>query len=425
MTILGRLVASIENVTNGNILIPHPTAVGNCAEQIYYGLLKARREGRRLLIGIQYPLPYPLRIRLTNRALLAVASDYRRAPANGRGHVLFNVAITFYGGLARLCNHLLLRLSGKRVSDIDFYPMIGHTTLWQPDEKTTDFSWRTVESYNWTEQIQQPLPVYLPPALKTAAADMRSRLGLPDDAWFACLHVRESGFHNDPESAERNASIANYVGVISAITGRGGWIVRMGDPSMTRLSPMPNVIDYPFRPEKSDLMDIYLISKCAVYIGMQSGIFDVAMLFQRPIILTNMVSWLYPYPQRPRDLGICKHVHSHSKGRRLSVREWMLESLDAQSFVGRINDDYRFEENSTDELTDLVEEFLEPERAEPTAAQRELAELRLAQGKRILDDRIIRDDDFSDIHQRYRLASRLESARGRIGRSFLERQWID
>jgi len=50
------------------------------------------------------------------------------------------------------------------------------------------------------------------------------------------------------------------------------------------------------------------------------------------MVMTNMASWFYPFPHRQGDIGVLKHVYSRSRGRFLSVREWMMESLQATSF---------------------------------------------------------------------------------------------
>ena len=104
--------------------------------------------------------------------------------------------------------------------------------------------------------------------------------------------MRESGFRNDAGRREyRNATIGNYVKAFERITERGGWVSRMGDATMTKLPEMERVIDYAFTKYKSDLMDLFLIKKCRFFIGCQSGILDIASLFQKPTLIINMYNW--------------------------------------------------------------------------------------------------------------------------------------
>src|SRR5262249_51961531 len=58
--------------------------------------------------------------------------------------------------------------------------------------------------------------------------------GIPDDAWFVALHVREAGSKPDYADLHRvlNADVMDYLPAIAEITQRGGWVIRMGDPSM-------------------------------------------------------------------------------------------------------------------------------------------------------------------------------------------------
>jgi putative glycosyltransferase (TIGR04372 family) len=222
---------------------------------------------------------------------------------------------------------------------------------------------------------------------------------------------------------ERNANILNYSGAIEEVTSRGGWVVRMGDSTMTRLPPMERVIDYPFTLSKSYAMDLYLISECRAYIGMQSGIYSIAFMFQRPMILANMASWFYPFPHMQGDIGVLKHVYSKSRKRFLSVREWMSEGLHATSFR-ELDEDFVLYENDAEELKAAVKEFFDRDgNVEPTPLQREYNELRISRGREILSKPIRPQDGIRDQQQRYRLASQFEPAIGLISEHYLRRNW--
>ena len=61
------------------IQTPWVGAIGNCAEEIYYGLLRARRENKKVLFLFPHDLDNILRFskRGINRELLNVECDYR------------------------------------------------------------------------------------------------------------------------------------------------------------------------------------------------------------------------------------------------------------------------------------------------------------------------------------------------------------
>ena len=84
-----------------------------------------------------------------------------------------------------------------------------------------------------------------------------------------------------------DANINNYFDAIEAITSIGGWVIRMGDNSMSKLPKMTRVIDYANSSIKNNRTDIILCSKCKFFIGTSSGLYTVAKAFGRPILQTN------------------------------------------------------------------------------------------------------------------------------------------
>jgi len=137
-----------------------------------------------------------------------------------------------------------------------------------------------------------------PPLLKlrhdhrAKGRDALKAMGVPADAWFACLHVRESGFlrpHEAEIHAFRDADIETYLPAVEAITAAGGWVLRLGDPSMQALPPMAHVIDYAHHGLRSDWMDVFLLGAARFVLGTTSGPTPVAATFGTPVIMTNMV----------------------------------------------------------------------------------------------------------------------------------------
>jgi putative glycosyltransferase (TIGR04372 family) len=431
-SLLYKLCRWVGRWTGTIILTPHLAAVGNCAEDVYFGLVKARREGKKLIILWPYELPWRLKFRLTNVEVVNVESEYRAIAHDSLMTIAGRIILTVYFAVFRTLSLLRWLLVGVHLNNVYRIPIIGESTLWQPDG-VSGFSWDVVESCDWKTQLATRLPVHIAESKRAIAERQREQLGLPADAWFVCLHVRESGFHKD-EYVYRNANILNYLGAIEEITNRGGWVIRMGDSSMTRLPRLRQVIDYPFTEVKSPLMDVYLISQCRLYIGMSSGIYDVARLFQRPIILANMNNWMWPFPQLACDLGILKHVYSKSKKRFLSVREWVAEPWAAVSHAHNLGDDYVFYENTTDELRAIVNEYFDRNQQwKPTQLQRQFNELRALRGRELLSTKMYQGEDVAlyyrknvedyDSVERYRLASRLESVAGVLGAEFLQQNW--
>jgi putative glycosyltransferase (TIGR04372 family) len=429
MTMLYRLCDWIGKVTRTIVLTPHPTAVGNCAEHIYYGLLKARRERKKLIILFPYEWPWRAgrfrwRFRRTNIELVSVESEYRALSLDSPLCIAGSALIAGYFAFFRTLSLVRRLLFGRYLSEFHTRPLIGTTTLWQPEERMPGFSWDVIDKYDWRKQLEEPLKVSIGKQKRLIAERQRVRMGLPEDAWFVCLHVREGGFHNDYTEPQRNANIINYIGAMGEVVSRGGWVVRMGDATMTKLPVMERVIDYPFSEAKSALMDMYLISECRAYIGMASGIFEVAVLFRRPIIATNMPHWLIPTSHKC-GISLFKHIYSRSRKKFLSVREWLAEPFEANAIFSR-SDDYVYYDNDPEELRAVVKEFFDrDDNWEPTPLQRQFNELRVCSGRKLLSGPITSGDAVYDIHQRYRFAARLDSAAGVVGAEFLQKNWED
>jgi len=194
------------------------------------------------------------------------------------------------------------------------------------------------------------------------ARPVLERLGLPPGAWFVCMHVREAGFHQSWHKfhpGTRNADVATYLDAVAAVTARGGYVVRMGDPSMNPLLGVPGLIDYAHSLDKSEFMDVYLCGACRFFIGTNSGLGLVPPVFGVPCALTNWSPLGLPnwYPQ---DVFIPKLCYSEPLGRLLRFDEMLNTRAGWEQF------DWYFErerirvlDNSPEDLRDLVVELLE------------------------------------------------------------------
>jgi putative glycosyltransferase (TIGR04372 family) len=429
--IIDWVVDYVSNRKNCPLVLVSPLVytVGNSAEEIYYGLLKARREGKKLYILRPYNIEWLLKYRLTNRELFRIESDYCCSLNGSRWEKLIRFGLTVAYIPFRVFNLLLRKYSGKSLNESYSFPRIGIMTLWQPKRRMKKFSKQVVDSFNWAEQFNRHLPVRLPKESLIKAGKIRAKMGIGKEDWFVCLHVREAGFHGDFGRREwRNATISNYISAIKAITDAGGWVIRMGDNTMAPLPQMDHVIDYPFSQFKSDLLDIYLMSECKFCVGSHSGFLEVARLFQKPEVVPNMTLWAHGYPYRRGDLGIMKHVYSRSQGRFLSIKELLEGDWTVQEFSGSLSQDYEMHENSPEEIKTLICEYLDSLGAEEkklTALQGNVNKERILNTYRLLEKEKFpgcTDDDPFAIVYKYQVAARTECA-GALGGKFLEENW--
>jgi len=184
-------------------------------------------------------------------------------------------------------------------------------------------------------------------------------LGVPKNAWFVCLHVREDGFRREGITTHRSADINTYSLAIESIVARGGWVIRMGDTTMKPLPPMKQAIDYARTDAKSDWMDVFLCTSCRFFLGSASGLACVPLVFGVPSAITN--TW--PVSGRPpsnQDLFIPKLAWSEVENRYLTFEEAL-----APRFFFNLNSQLLYSwgikvvDNTPEEINDLVLEMLD------------------------------------------------------------------
>ena len=222
-------------------------------------------------------------------------------------------------------------------------------------------------------------------------------LGVPSEAWFVGLHVREG---RTKSRGARDDDIDTYGMAIESIVKRGGWVIRMGGPSMTPLPPMPQVIDYAHSGARSDWMDVFLWARCRFFIGTVSGPAWVPPTFGVPCVATN---WTFLSRRWfGQDLFIPKLLWSEREQRYLSFDEALTssagvaESLDYLASIG-----IRIVDNSPEEINDVVMEMLDR-----------------------LDGKLKYSEEDKQLEERFdkMWASNAYKATGRVGRDFL-RKW--
>jgi len=192
------------------------------------------------------------------------------------------------------------------------------------------------------------------------AAQLRM-MGVPEGAWFACVHVRQPGFGRDFERIHeyRNADPLALLPAIAEIRRRGGWVIRMGDATMTPLPPIEGVIDYALAACKSPRMDVFLCARARFFLGNTSGLFLVSAAFGVPCALANMVPLASMAPG-PDDLSIPKLQWCAAEQRLLTFPEIFTRGLanalraSAYSAAG-----IEARENSPEDILDLTLDMLD------------------------------------------------------------------
>lgn len=189
-------------------------------------------------------------------------------------------------------------------------------------------------------------------------------MGIPLNAPFVCLIVRDSAYGNEPEEdlrGYRNANVQNYVLAAEELANRGYFVIRMGAKVKEPIKMThPHVIDYAMNGMRTDFMDVYLGAHCTFCITTGTGWDAIpSWLFRKPTVFTNLLPLGYMPSFLNQFLTITKRHISVHKGRELSLREIFNSGLcfctpDIYKSKG-----IQLIENTPEEIRDVVMEMVE------------------------------------------------------------------
>lgn len=194
-------------------------------------------------------------------------------------------------------------------------------------------------------------------------------LGIPADANFVCLIVRDSSYYtnrftktNWNTHSFRDCDIDNFILVAEELAERGYYVIRMGSNVQKPLKiSHSNVIDYATSGMRSEFLDIYLGAKCAFCISTGTGYDEIPHIFRRPIVCTNFVSIGRMNTYSDKYLNITKTHWCCRQNRRLSLREIFSTGLgfcdpDTSHLYG--SKEVKLIENSPEQIRDATLEML-------------------------------------------------------------------
>jgi putative glycosyltransferase (TIGR04372 family) len=152
------------------------------------------------------------------------------------------------------------------------------------------------------------------------------KTGVPENAWYVCLHAREGGYspHDEAWQGFRSVDVHSFSQAADEIARRGGWVIRMGDPTMRPYSPQTRVIDYALSPAKTAQLDIALTAGCRFFLGCASGLSNVALVFGRPCVIVHVAPIACAYGMGPNDLAIFQRLRDR-EGRLLPISQVMMD----------------------------------------------------------------------------------------------------
>jgi putative glycosyltransferase (TIGR04372 family) len=180
-----------------------------------------------------------------------------------------------------------------------------------------------------------------------------SILGLPDDAWFVGLHVRQ-----DYRMRERDSDISSYIAAVKFITSKGGWVIRIGDSRQQPLPYLPNVINLIDESEKMANLHDYVLAKCRFFMGNISGPVMFPLLFGIPTLISNVVAiGKNTFRGASPTISIPKVWVDLETKRELSILESLELGLGFVELSSSKNGNFRTRNNSSEEILLATEEL--------------------------------------------------------------------
>jgi putative glycosyltransferase (TIGR04372 family) len=191
-------------------------------------------------------------------------------------------------------------------------------------------------------------------------------MGIPDGAPYVCIHNRDSAYLDKVLGSGwayhdyRDFSVQTMSSAAEELSRRGYYVVRMGSIVEEQLiSNNPMVIDYASSKFRSDFADVYLLGNCNFFLGNDSGLWCLPLIFRKPLGMVNftLLSVFTKKNYKPW-FFIVKHFYHIGRQRNLSLREIFEANL------GDVSSSNKFEAagvelvcNTPEEIQDLAIEI--------------------------------------------------------------------
>ena len=284
-------------------------AYGNASEEILWAYARAKLLDRKLVIIAPARYTQVLGYTICNIDLFNLDFGYKFNFFELLLTYLVSFIINLVFFLSRLYAITVKKFFNIKLNERFFFPKIGRN-LYFPIFNDTNGDLKKYEEDLILEVFQSIAPPTVNLNNKVSESLIFDELMVQVDSKFVCLHVRDSGFKNDAgRRYYRNADIDNYIPAIKMLIAEGFSVIRIGDKSMQKCNFTHDKFIQLFE-MKSDvaLLELLVVQHCEFYIGMQSGPYDLALLFQKPILLLNMYACFFWGPMKQIDRGLLKKI---------------------------------------------------------------------------------------------------------------------
>lgn len=193
--------------------------------------------------------------------------------------------------------------------------------------------------------------------------------GIPKKAKIVCINIRTKDYLKKQFPRKdfsyqdyRNAKVKNFIPIINNLLKKGFYVIRMGKNVKNKINiKHKNFLDYPFSTLKSDFMDLFLIKKCHFFIGSNTGLDCIAIIFRKPLLCLNMLPVSLFYLFKKKILITPKILFRRNKKLRLS-QIFDLDIHNCSSFKCYGKKKISIKELSYSQINNCLNEFIKMEK---------------------------------------------------------------
>lgn len=150
------------------------------------------------------------------------------------------------------------------------------------------------------------------------------KMGIEKNDSIVCFMARDKAFYSEDHFRwdQRNSSVHTIMQALDDLTSKGYKAVRMGARVTERLqSTNPAIVDYATTGMRSELLDLFLISRCKFMVSTAVGLDSLAPTFRHPVVYVNLSDFGHADLWGRDAIFIPKKLRSIAKKRFLTFSE--------------------------------------------------------------------------------------------------------
>lgn len=197
-----------------------------------------------------------------------------------------------------ICNSTMLDILKRNFFILDYFRFY-YETIHYLSLKFNLFSYLKIklslnENYKYIHKLKTQLQITKKEIIKSR--EKIKKITIPKNNGIICITCRDEAYlktyhHNKnfQYHSFRNSEVKSFIPLIKRLTKKKYFVIRMGkiaDKSVDIKNKY--FLDYPFCNIKSDLLDFYFAKNCKLWIGSNTGLDCLAVMFQKPMVLLNL-----------------------------------------------------------------------------------------------------------------------------------------